>query len=441
MVVVADGPYAWRIVATTDTSRRAVGTGSARSDDGTPAGPRGVRRAVARLSTAWRAPHEPPGPRSRRDRSVDVALFLFAVGFGVYSHVTTYDHVDGREVLRRIDVLVGGATCLALWWRRRWPVGLALMHVVVGAVFASSAGAGVVMLFTVAVHREAAVTFVVTALTMLAAFVYLEVHPDPEVPYLASLITIVTIVGMLAAWGMFIRARRQLVASLRGRVERAEAEQELRADRARVDERSRIAREMHDVLAHRISLLSMHAGALEFRRDATPDEVAHAAGVIRRSAHEALEDLRGVIGVLRERDGREPTRPQPTVRDLPALLQESRAAGMRVHERIVVDRLDAVPDVLGRNAYRIVQEGLTNARKHATGTTVTVELHGDPDGGLVVAVGNPAPVRPPEGPPLPGAGTGIVGLGERVVLAGGRLEHGPTPDGGFRLRAWLPWPE
>ena len=118
--------------------------------------------------------------------------------------------------------------------------------------------------------------------------------------------------GVLASvavvtWGMFVRARRQLVLTLRDRAERAEAEQHLRVDQARQQERARIAREMHDVLAHRISLLSLHAGALEFRPDAPPEEVARAAGVIRSSAHEALNDLREVIGVLRE--SRTATRP------------------------------------------------------------------------------------------------------------------------------------
>ena len=131
---------------------------------------------------------------------------------------------------------------------------------------------------------------------------------------------------------MFVRARRQLVLSLRERAERAEAEQQLRVEQARQHERARIAREMHDVLAHRISLLSMHAGALEFRPDAPPEEVAHAAGIVRASAHQALQDLREVIGVLREEPALNggPERPQPTLANLPALLDESRTAGMHV---------------------------------------------------------------------------------------------------------------
>ena len=125
---------------------------------------------------------------------------------------------------------------------------------------------------------------------------------------------------------MFVRARRQLVLSLRERADRAEAEQQMRVEQARPHERARIAREMHDVLAHRISLLSMHAGALEFRPDAPPEEIARAAGIIRASAHQALEDLREVIGVLREEpaDG-DPERPQPTLANLPGACSTSRA--------------------------------------------------------------------------------------------------------------------
>ena len=122
-------------------------------------------------------------------------------------------------------------------------------------------------------------------------------------------------------WGLFVRARRALVRSLRDQAERAE-------DEARAAERRRIAREMHDVLAHRLSLLSVHAGALEFRPDAPPEEVAEAAGVIRDSARAALDELRGVIGVLREDGGESFTEPpQPTIADLAALVEETGGPG------------------------------------------------------------------------------------------------------------------
>jgi signal transduction histidine kinase len=206
-------------------------------------------------------------------------------------------------------------------------------------------------------------------------------------------------------------------------------------EEARHTERERIAREMHDVLAHRISLLAVHAGALEVRPTASDDE-RQAAGVIRQCAYEALEDLRAVLGALRA-DGStvDDDRPQPTLADLPALVAESRRAGAQV-------TLDGtpppVPDGLGRHVYRIVQEALTNARKHAPGAPVRVRL-GAPPGGLEVEVTNPVTARP-VATRVPGAGTGLVGLRERTDLVGGRLAHGHTPDGEFRLHAWLPWP-
>jgi len=240
---------------------------------------------------------------------------------------------------------------------------------------------------------------------------------------------------------MFVRARRQLLLSLKERAERAEATQQLQVAQAQLHERERIAREMHDVLAHRISLLSLHAGALEFRPDAPPEEIARAAGVIRASARQALQDLREVIGVLRDGSPADtPERPQPTIADLSELVAESRAAGMRVELDDQLDTLTSVPTGIGRSAYRIVQEGLTNARKHAPGALVRVTVAGGPAEGLSIEVRNPLPVGRPLGPTLPGAGSGLIGLTERATLANGRLEHGPTRDGDFRLWVWIPWP-
>jgi signal transduction histidine kinase len=129
---------------------------------------------------------------------------------------------------------------------------------------------------------------------------------------------------------------------------------------------------MHDVLAHRVSLLSLHAGALEFRPDAPAEEIAEAAGVIRTSAHAVMEELREVIGVLRDGGEQGTERPQPTLCDIPGLVEESRAAGMHVTLEVETGEAE-VPDGIGRTAYRIVQEGLTNARKHAPAAAVAVE--------------------------------------------------------------------
>jgi signal transduction histidine kinase len=381
-----------------------------------------------------------PPRRSARDWFVDVVAFALAVALGATSFVEAYPDGVGGDLLAQADLAAGVVFCVAMWWRRRWPVALALAVTPFGVFAASTGGPAVVLLFSLAVHRPFRVAATVTALQVLTTIPYYRIHPDPDMPFLASLLVVGPVVVAVMAWGVGVRSRRQLVASLR---ERAEREQSLLVEQARQAERARIAREMHDALAHRISLLSMHAGALEFRPDASPDDVARAAGVIRASAHGALEDLREVIGVLRHtEDGGTPgpERPQPTLCDVPGLLDESRAAGMRIDGGVEVPGAEDVPRSLGRNAYRVVQEGLTNVRKHAAGTRAHVAVTGTRDDGLTVEVRNAAPVGGrADGPTLPGAGTGIVGLAERTTLAGGRLEHGRTADGGFVLRAWMPW--
>jgi signal transduction histidine kinase len=391
--------------------------------DGAAASPRRVRRSV-------------------RDWVVDVGVFLFALGFGAIAvAVALSAPTPPPDPLVVVDVVCGTLGCLALWLRRRWPVGAALGLVVVGT-FSDLAGAAVLIaLFTVAVHRRWP-TVLAVSLANLAGFgAYVLVRPVVGMPPWVFSALGVALTAAVVAWGMFVRVRRQLVRSLQERALRAEAEQRLRVDQARHLERTRIAREMHDVLAHRISLLSMHAGALEFRPDAPPAEVARAAGVVRASARQALEDLREVIGVLRDHpDGGGGTRPQPTLGDLPALVEECRIAGVRVRAAYRVTDLGAAPAMAGRTAYRIVQEGLTNVRKHAPGAVATVEVSGGPGDGLTVQLDNPQAVGSEPHAALPGGGTGLVGLLERVGLAGGHLEHGWTPAGDFRLRAWLPWP-
>ena len=379
----------------------------------------------------------PAARRSRRDWIVDCALFALAVGLGSVSLVSSAQHgLDGRLLV--VDAICGVALCLALWWRRRWPFALGLISLPILAVSAFGGPAGLIVLFTVAAYRRWQLAFLVAGLQLALLPVARAVHPQGDSPtsyYLVGTLGTAAIV----AWGMFIRGRRQ---SRRERVRHAELEQQLRIEQARYAERTRIAREMHDVLAHRISLLSLHAGALEFRPEAPPEEVARAAAVIRASAHQALEDLRAVIGVLRDgADAEAPQPPQPTIAALPGLLEESRAAGMRLHADVRVADLAAVPDSVGRHALRIVQEALTNARKHAASAAVDLRVEGAPGEGLTIEVRNPAPVLAAAATEIPGSGTGLVGLTERATLSGGHLEHGLDENGDFRLRAWLPWPQ
>jgi signal transduction histidine kinase len=376
--------------------------------------------------------------RSARDWTIDVLCFVLAAGFGVFMlYVTGHSPHPMPHPPRPPDVILGSAACLLLWVRRRWPVPLALVLAVVGLFSVTSIGAASIMVFTVAVHRPFRTVALVAAAHVGSSAVYSAFYPDPTQSYWVSITWTVVLIGAVVAWGMFVRARRQLILSLRDRAVRAESEQQLRVEQARHQERARIAREMHDVLAHRISLLSVHAGALEFRPDAPPSEIAQAAGVIRASAHQALQDLREVIGVLRDDAGDgAPERPQPSLTDLPALIDESRRAGMAVNWENKIHDVMVVPANIGRSAYRTVQESLTNARKHAPGATVRVMVDGSAGSGLTVEVRNPLVKAAPE---IPGAGAGLIGLTERAMLAGGRLEHGRT-EGDFRVRAWLPWP-
>lgn len=388
---------------------------------------------------------EPDGAvrRSTRDWVVDVLMFVIAAGF--VPILWLQEQKSGTEYASHFwvvcDFVAGGLSALAVWLRRRWPVALGIILLPVGLAFQLAGGAGIIATFTIAVHRRFPVVAWFTATTLVFLLLQYAIHPDKTMSYWGNVLISTILLLLIVAVGMFVRARRQLLLSLKDRAERAEATQQLQVAQAQLHERERIAREMHDVLAHRISLLSLHAGALEFRPDAPPEEIARAAGVIRSSARQALQDLREVIGVLRDGSAADaPERPQPTIADLAELIAESRAAGMRIE---LTDRLDSraqLPTGIGRSAYRIVQEGLTNARKHAPGALVAVTVAGGPEEGLSIEVRNPLPVGRPVGPILPGSGSGLIGLTERASLANGRLEHGPTGDGDFRLWVWIPWP-
>ncbi|BCJ40549.1 two-component sensor histidine kinase [Actinoplanes ianthinogenes] len=343
-------------------------------------------------------------------------------------------------------LLLALAASTALWWRRSHPVAVAALFVPISAVTDFVGVAGSIAFYTLVTLRRGRVIGFVLVGTLLAALVYSRLRPDPELSTAAEFAITLAFSVATVALGLAMRARRDLVEVLRERAARAEDEARVRAERLRALERERIAREMHDALAHRISMVSLHAGALQIRPDLAPEDVAKAATTIRDSAHQALEDLREILGVLRAGEPGDGVRPQPDLKHLDELVAEARAAG------VTIDFVDGLPGApvgagLGRTVYRLVQEGLTNAGKHAPGTTAHVELTGTPGGELHVLIGNPLAAgsrhaSAPESPP--GAGAGLVGLAERVDLVGGRFRHGVHRDSAgvltFRLEAWLPWP-
>jgi signal transduction histidine kinase len=365
--------------------------------------------------------------RNARDWVVDSLLFVVSLLGGLILYDQGKQDPIPHELLV-LDLYCGAALCLVLWFRRRWPIQLAVLAAVVSAFSEASGVAALILTMTVAIYLQFRVTLTLLAVNVLSVVAYALIRQKSE-PLLATLITATVLYLAVVGWGLFIRSRRQLVQTLTDRADRAETVAKLQAQQAQMRAREEIAREMHDVLGHRLSLLSVHAGALAYRPDATTEEVAGAAETIRASAHQALQDLREVIGVLRAPVGE---LPQPAFADLPVLVGDSRDAGVPVE--LEFDAPGNPPDHVGRTAYRIVQEGLTNALRHAPGRPVRIRVIGAPGNGLDIEVSNPAPAK------RPGDGQGLIGLSERAQLVDGRLVHGRTPEGEFRLAAWLPWP-
>ncbi|WP_325003033.1 sensor histidine kinase [Intrasporangium sp.] len=407
---------------------------------------------MSRLQLSWVALAGPaayvdlPSPEwarshAGRERAVDALAFVLAVVLGaLFVSPELHDNPDPWSATAiSVDVIAGALACLSLWWRRRFPVSVAVACTVFGTVSSSATPAGLLALSSLAVHRPARPAVLVTVLWVPSVLVYAAYSPTTGP---VSVVALVMPLALAATgWGMFIRARRQLLLSLRERALRAEADQELRQEQARVAERTRIAREMHDVLAHRISLLALHAGGLEVRPDLPAEQVQKTAALLRATARQALEELRSVIGLLRENNGPEPDplAPQPVLSDIDRLVQERRDAGTHIDLHMDVQARGDVPPAVARDAYRIVQEGLTNAAKHAHGAFVRVHITATAPGRLNVSVRNGRPVRTSTGASLPGAGVGLLGLRERVALAGGILTVGPDSFGDFVVEAELTW--
>jgi signal transduction histidine kinase len=247
-----------------------------------------------------------------------------------------------------------------------------------------------------------------------------------------------TAVGPLLA--LYFGARHEVLQGLRDRADRAERERYLLAEQARADERARLAGEMHDVVTHRVSLMVLQAGALGIT---APDPATkQAAEELRAAGVQALDELRDLVGILRtEPDGDQ----TPSTSGLPALVAESTSVGTPAR---LVEEGDAglASPVVGRTAYRIVREALTNARKHAPGALVTVQVSYDESHVRVVVSNGPPPGSGAgEGPAkagsslvATGSGLGLAGLRQRIELVHGTLRAGPSPDGGFCLEATLP---
>lgn len=249
-----------------------------------------------------------------------------------------------------------------------------------------------------------------------------------------TLLIMFMLVATLAAIGSYVGARRDENKALQERLEAVELQQALVESESRAQERSRIAREMHDVLAHKLTLIKMHAGVLGYRPDLAPEEVGEAARTIEESAGQALTELRVILGQLRQTEGDGVTAPQPTLDEFAGLIEEHRRAGIEVSfEQETEGRPSST---ISRQAYRILQESLTNAAKHAPGTAVAVKVSGSESLGLTMEIRNPLSVAGTRGE---GSRVGLIGLDERARAVGGNLEAGPDGTGDFVVKVWLPW--
>ncbi|WP_410660365.1 sensor histidine kinase [Amycolatopsis sp. lyj-112] len=396
-----------------------------------------------------------PGERSGADRrtprdwAVDLTMFAIAalVWLAELAYFVVPDVLGLPGWAQIADPVAGAAVCLAIWWRRRFPVVTGLLAGTAGALANTAAAAMILLLFSLALHRgwKAAVPITAVAVLISVPYIYLS-FPNADRQPLPWLVSLVLGGALVVTAGLAVRARRQVVLALRMRADAERRGHTHELEESRRAERQRIAREMHDVLAHRISLLAVHAGALEYRtkqaeQGAAPEpsaaEVRDVVGVVRSNANLALEELREVLDLLRQEpdgeNGREA--PQPTADRLPDLLDEARRSGQQIRADFAAGLGKLRPQVQ-RTIYRIVQEGLTNARKHAPGAAVDVLVSDAAAGEVLVQVANAAPIGVTTSE-LPGAGAGLIGLAERVALHGGELTR-EISEGEFRMRARIP---
>ncbi|MCC5477687.1 sensor histidine kinase [Streptomyces barringtoniae] len=346
-------------------------------------------------------------------------------------------------------VALWGAQTVPLVWRRTAPravlVAMTALYVLfqtLGPIPSKVPGPFLLMLgvYAVARYMPAAASVPLTLLSLASAAVTDALTGRWEPPRLGSLepISLTTFAFFFALAWLLGHGRRRIdtdAARLRELNRRLAAERELNARQAVLTERARIARDLHDVVAHHVSAIALQARAAEdvlTSGPPQPEEAAHGVGVIARTADTALAEMRRLLGLLSF--GERELAPEPSLARLDRLVGVATSAGCRVTCAVEVDGPTAPPAGMQVSAYRIVQEALTNVVKHAGPVAVRIAVRGD-DARLTVEVENDPPA--PGHRPVPGTGRGLVGMRERVAAFDGELDAGPRPYGGWRLRAVL----
>ncbi|MFG1842067.1 sensor histidine kinase [Micromonospora sp. NPDC049175] len=357
-----------------------------------------------------------------------MAVFVATGEFGVDFFGPTIAGFGPRLPPLWLGIPLGLALGLLTWRRRQAPT--LLLAGSLAATFLVSAQVAVVLaLYTLAERTTAwpkVAASVLVSVVLIGIPIWRYAGADGAIP-----VTVAVCVAP-ALLGLYVGTRRELVERMRERAERLEREQHQRVAQARSDERAHIARDMHDVVAHRVAVIVLQATALESARGGDAVARGRQIGAIGR---EALAELRALVGILRGDDDA-PLAPQPGLTDLDALVEDSRRLGVPVTLEVENVTGERLPLLIEHAAYRIVQESLTNVHKHAPGARTRIRVRQTPQS-LRVTISN-GRGRPGTTPPLPVGGHGLLGLAERVHLIGGKLTSGPTPDGGFSLAAEVP---
>ncbi|PKZ41505.1 two-component sensor histidine kinase [Kytococcus schroeteri] len=362
--------------------------------------------------------------------------------------------VERQEQARTLDLLVGHIGLALFVVRHRHPVAITLL---LGAMMVVSSFAAMPYLFamvSLATYQRLRPIVLGMLMMPLATLVYSYtlqrwLHPEVVGKELGATFAadavyslVIGLIFVLLGWNT--GARRELAAHAAERAASAEREHAARLVSARMAERTGIAREMHDALGHRLSVVAMHSNGLAYRQDLSPEEVRETSTTIATQARTALNDLREILGVLRSDIGQEDqtASAMPDLRHLPQLVGETRGAGctvrLEVPERLT-EEAGGLPQAASRHAYRVVQESLTNACKHAPGQPVHIALSGQAGAGLALRVVNRLPAPGEEPADVVSGGMGLTGMQERVHLAGGRFSA-QAQEGEFVVDAWLPWP-
>jgi signal transduction histidine kinase len=373
---------------------------------------------------------------SRHPRLVDGLLALVLAALGAGSAFGAF-----HPVLVGVCVL---AMTIPVVFRRRNPVAAFSIAVAAGAVSVAvghrPSGADLaipVLLYTLAAYRPRRVSLAGLAVCLAGSIVGVGVWTNGLDLYRKIAVALVIFCGTaLVAWvlGDSMRYRRAYYAALEERAARLEREADAQAQIATAAERARIARELHDVIAHHVSVMVVQADGAGYALDSNPERTRRALAAISSTGRQTLTEMRRLLGLLRSGDARTELTPQPGLGQLRELVEQARAAGMSVSltQQGVPHPL---PEGAELAAYRVVQESLTNTRKHAgLAAAASITLRYDNDG-LVVQVSDNGRGATAEGD---GTGHGLAGMRERVEMYGGTVTAGPLPEGGYQVTAQIP---